>query len=387
MRHVILCLNVGSSSCKCALYEMDGNAETLLAEGAAEGVGAGEGKLWINDGNGKPLFANRDSFDRLQAAVDALLDEMGHVGLPRFDAVAHRIVHGGATHVAPELLDQKLIQDLKLLIPFAPLHMPGGIEGIEAVRARFPELPQVCCFDTAFHRAMPEVAQRLPIDRALWDAGIRRYGFHGISYEYILSELGAEVPERLIIAHLGNGASMAAVLNGRPLDTTMGFTPAGGFMMGTRSGDLDPGVLLFLLQEQGYDPARLSDLINHQSGLLGVSALSSDVKTLLDAREHDPHAAQALELFCYQIRKSIGALSAALGGLQMLVFTGGIGEHASPLRAEICAGLDHLRIKLDSNANQLNAHTISSSDSGVSLRVIATNENLILARHAQKLIV
>jgi acetate kinase len=264
--------------------------------------------------------------------------------------------------------------------------MPGGIGGIEAIAARHPKLPQVVCFDTAFHRGLLEVAERLPLPRELYDAGVRRYGFHGISYEYILQALGAEVPPRLIIAHLGNGASMAAVKNGRAFDTTMGLTPAGGFMMGTRPGDLDPGVLLYLLDEQGYDAARVSDLLYRKAGLLGVSGRSSDVKALLDARATDANAALALEMFCYQIRKTIGALAAALGGLDMLIFTGGIGEHAAPVRAEVCEGLAHLGIVIDPHRNDSSEDMISAADGRCAVRVIPTNENLMVARHTVRLV-
>jgi acetate kinase len=264
--------------------------------------------------------------------------------------------------------------------------MPGGIEGIEAVAARHSKLPQVTCFDTAFHRGMPERAERFPLPRELWDAGIRRYGFHGISYEYILHALGADVPSRLIIAHLGNGASMAAVLNGHPHDTTMGFTPAGGFMMGTRPGDLDPGVIVYLLEQKRYDAKRLAELVNLKSGLLGVSGLSSDVKTLLDARTTKADAAMAIEMFCYQIRKSVGALAGALGGLDMLIFTGGIGEHAAAIRAEVCDGLEYLGLNIDSQRNEASEDTISSADSKCRVRVIPTNENLMVARHTTALV-
>jgi acetate kinase len=323
---------------------------------------------------------------RPQVAVDAMLEEFERLRLPAFDAVGHRIVHGGPHHVAPEIVTPALIVDLKNLIPFAPLHMPGGMEGIEAVAARYTKVPQVVCFDTAFHRGLPERSERLPLPRELYDAGVRRYGFHGLSYEYIMQALGADIPPRVVIAHLGNGASMAAVKDRHPFDTTMGFTPSGGFMMGTRPGDLDPGVFLYLLKEKGYDAARLSDLLNRESGLLGVSRRSSDVKTLLDARTTDADAALAIEMFCYQIRKTIGALTAALGGLDMLVFTGGIGEHAAPVRAEVCQGLAHLGILIDPRRNDLNEDTISTGDSPCAVRVIPTNENLTVARHTVRLV-
>jgi len=247
-------------------------------------------------------------------------------------------------------------------------------------------MPQVACFDTAFHRPMPEVAQRYPLSRDLWDQGVRRYGFHGLSYEYIVSTLGAAARGRLVIAHLGNGASLAAVLNGRPLDTTMGFTPAGGLMMGTRSGDLDPGVLIHLMREKGYDWNQVDELVNNQAGLLGVSGISSDMKTLLEQRDRAPHAAQAVELFCYELRKHIGAMAAVLGGLDTLVFTGGIGEHAADVRREVCAGLAYLGIGLDTQKNRANAEIISSPESPCMVRVVPTNEDLMIARHTRMLL-
>jgi acetate kinase len=318
--------------------------------------------------------------------VEEVIDQLDRLNLRPPDAVGHRMVHGGPNHIAPEIVTDDLISDLKRLIPFAPLHMPGGIEGIEAIASRLAPIHQVACFDTAFHRQMPELAQRLPIPRALYDDGIRRYGFHGISYEYIVQTLGADVPPRLIVAHLGNGASMAAIFGGCALDTTMGFTPAGGFMMGTRSGDLDPGVMLYLLDQKEYDSARLSNMVNHQSGLLGVSELSADMKKLLDARESNPHAAQAIAMFCYQLRKSIGAFAAVLGGLDMLVFTGGIGEHASQIRAEVGRGLEHLGIAIDDARNDSHREIISTDSSRCEVRVIVTNENLMIARHTRKLL-
>ena len=384
--HVILCINVGSSSCKFALYSVAGGVESLAAEGAADRIGSSGGTIRIHDANGRTLAESDRELKRPQIAVGALFDEFERLKLPHLDAVGHRIVHGGEHHVAPEVVTPALIDDLKKLIPFAPLHMPGGIEGIEAVAARYPKLPQVACFDTAFHRGMPERAERFPIPRDLWDAGIRRYGFHGISYEYIMQALGTDAPPRLIIAHLGNGASMAAVLNGRSHDTTMGFTPAGGFMMGTRPGDLDPGVILYLIEQNGYSAARLSELVNQKSGLLGVSGLSSDVKTLLDARATNPEASMAIEMFCYQLRKSIGALAAALGGLDTLIFTGGIGEHAAAVRAEVCDGLAYLGIAIDPRRNDASEDTISSVDSLCRVRVIPTNENLMVARHTARLV-
>jgi acetate kinase len=279
-----------------------------------------------------------------------------------------------------------LLAELRSLIPFAPLHLPSAIQCIEAVRAHFPDLPQVVCFDTAFHRNMPELAQRFPLPRELWYDGVRRYGFHGLSYEYIVSALGTEGRGRLVIAHLGNGASLAAVRDGRSMDTTMGFTPTGGVMMGTRSGDLDPGVLLHLMNEMGYTPHQIDDLVSRHSGLLGLSGISPDMKTLLEQRDREPHAAQAIELFCYQLRKQIGAFAAVLGGLDDLVFTGGIGERAAPVRAEVCHGLEHLGVIVDDELNAVHAEVISRPGSACTVRVIPTNEDLMIARHVRELL-
>jgi acetate kinase len=294
-------------------------------------------------------------------------------------------VHGGPDHSAPERVTPQLIEALRHAVPFAPLHIPAQLQAIEAAASQFPDVPQVACFDTYFHRRMPELAERFPLPRAFWNEGVRRYGFHGISYEYIMSMLGSAAPGCVIIAHLGNGASMVAVRDGRPIDTTMGFTPTGGFMMGTRSGDLDPGLIVYLINQKHYDGVRLEHLVNHEAGLLGVSGISSDMKTLLEQRADQPNAALAIEMFCYQLRKQIGAFAAALGGLDLLVFTGGIGERAAPIRNEVCAGLKHLGVQLDPQANQAHADMISSSQSACVVRVIPTNEDLIIARHTAQL--
>ncbi len=384
---IILCLNRGSSSLKFTLFELGDGVERLAAEGAAEGIGLAQGRLWVRDPSGKSLRDARDRFTDRQGAVRTALTALEELRLPRPAAVGHRLVHGGPDHTAPERLTPALLQTLRRLIPLAPLHLPGELQVIKVVTDRHPDLPQVVCFDTAFHRRMPELAQRLPLPRALWDEGVRRYGFHGLSYEYILDHLGvAAASGRLIIAHLGNGASMAAVRDGRPLDTTMGFTPMGGFMMGTRSGDLDPGVLIYLLTAKRYDTERLERLVEHESGLLGVSGISPDMKTLLDARPHEPYAAQAVAMFCYQVRKHIGALTGVLGGLDALVFSGGIGERASAVRSEVCRGLEYLGIRVDPGRNTAHADLISPPDSPCAVRVVRTNEDLMIARHTARLV-
>jgi len=382
---VILCLNSGSSSLKFTLYQL-GETETLLATGAIERIGLPEGRLWIRGADQKLLIETHHEFPIHSAAVDMAFAELEQLSLPQPVAVGHRLVHGGPEHITPERVTPELIVSLSRLIAFAPLHLPGEIQGIEGVTARFPHLPQVACFDTAFHQRMPELARRFPLPRPLWDEGLRRYGFHGLSYEYIVETLGNAAQGRTIIAHLGNGASLAAVRDGQPHDTTMGFTPTGGFMMGTRSGDLDPGILLYLLNEKRYDARQIEQLVNHEAGLLGVSGVSSDMKTLLEKRGDNPHAAQAVEMFCYHLRKHIGALTAVLGGLDTLVFTGGIGERAAPVRWEVCHGLEYLGIHLDPERNALHADPISASHSSCVVRVIPTNEDLMIARHTRALI-
>jgi acetate kinase len=386
MKHTILCINSGSSSIKFALYQIQEN-EALLAEGAVERIGLPGGWLWLKDRQGKSLVDRHAGYADHNAAVKAMFtDAIEKQHLPVPDGVGHRLVHGGPNHMAPEILTPELMLTLRSLIPMAPLHLPGEIKGIDAVSKHFPGISQVACFDTAFHRRLPDVAQRLPIERSLWHAGIHRYGFHGLSYEFISEALGQDIKGRVIIAHLGNGASMAALENGQPRDTTMGFSALGGLMMGTRSGDLDPGILLYLMNEKGYDARQLENLLDQRSGLVGVSGISSDMKTLLDQRATEPHAAQAIELFSYTARKSMGALAAALGGLDTLVFTGGIGERAAPVRWMICRGLEHLGIHLDPGKNDAHADTISTNQSPCKVRVMPTNEDLMIARHTRALV-
>jgi len=378
----ILCLNVGSSSCKFSLYA---RGELLLA-GEVERIGLTGGVLRMQAAGGKTIAEDRRDYNNQRDAIDALCDAMKHQAAPEATAVGHRVVHGGASHIAPERVTPALMADLERLIPYAPNHLPGAIAGMEAIASRFPNLPQAACFDTAFHRKMPQVAERFALPSALYDEGLRRYGFHGISCEYVMHALGPSRPMNIVIAHLGNGASMTAILDGVGIDTSMGLTPMGGFMMGTRTGDLDPGVLLYLMKEKGLDAGQLEDLVGRRAGLLGVSGISSDMKTLLERRAGDGAAAIAIEMFCYQLRKQIGAFAAALGGLDLLVFTGGIGERASAIRAEVCAPLTHLGIVLDPALNAANADTISASSGRCTVRVIMTNENLMIARHTRTLI-
>ncbi|MDA8390284.1 MAG: acetate/propionate family kinase [Gammaproteobacteria bacterium] len=382
----ILCINSGSSSLKFALYTMGDSQEDLLARGAVENLGSGEGHIWLQMG-AQAVHTPIDMVLDHHAAIARMFELFAahRIATPR--AVGHRLVTAGPHHIRHTRIDAPFLRDLHRVVQFAPLHLPTAIDAIEAVSHHYPHLPQVACMDTAFHARLPEIAARLALPRYLWDEGVRKYGFHGLSYEYIMSVLPAPTRQgRVIIAHLGNGASMAAVADGRPLDTTMGLTPAGGFMMGTRSGDLDPGVLLYLLAEKAYNHRTIEDLVNHRSGLHGVSGGTADMQRLLEARATNPHAAQAVEMFCYQARKAAGALAAAMNGLDALIFTGGIGEHAAPVRQSLADGLAHLGVRLDAGANIRDADTISAPGSRVTVRVIPTHEDLMIARHTHRLL-
>jgi len=370
-----LCVNTGSSSLKLAIYRVgDDNAGSCLWRGLAREIGTPAACIQ-SDGH-----CEKHRLPQHRTALDILLRDPN---LPRVDAVGHRLVHGGE-HIQPERITPELLTRLHALIPLAPLHLPVALAGIEAVSEQLPEVPQVACFDTAFHAGLPDYAGTLPLPRRYRELGIRRYGFHGLSCEYIVRELGVRAQGRVVVAHLGNGASLTALSDGRSVDTTMGFTPCGGVMMGTRSGDLDPGVLLYLMREQGLDAAALEHLLNHEAGLLGVSGLSPDMSVLL---AHDePGARLAVGLFAYQVRKAVGALTTTLGGLDCLVFTGGIGEHAAPVRGSICDGLEHLGVKLDPARNAASDRRISSGDSDCEVLVIPTDEDSIIAQHCRRVL-
>jgi acetate kinase len=362
----VLCVNTGSSSVKCAVYEAAVDGEREVARAAVEGIGA----------DGPP-----DHAAALALAFEQLGDATASLG-----AAGHRVVHGGPEHVQPTLVDASLLTDLREAIPFAPVHLPASIAGIEAVAARDAALPQIACFDTAFHQTIPERAWRLPLPRELADDGVRKYGFHGLSYEYIVSSLGAESLGRAVIAHLGNGASLTAVVDGRSIDTTMGLTPTGGIPMGTRSGDLDPGVLLWLARERGLDADGLERVVDAEAGLQGLSGAGSDMRALLDARASDPSAAIAVEVFCYRVRLQIGAYAAALGGLDTLVFAGGIGERAAAVRAEVCDTLGHLGVAIDAQRNERDAAVISADGAASTVRVVRTDEDRMVARHTREVV-
>jgi len=389
----ILTINTGSSSLRADCYQV-GRGETLVFSAEAERIGLPGTRLRIADANGTSLNEQQD--DRLDhtAAVEAVFAWLRDHGAQReLDAVGHRVVHGGNRYSEPQPITPTLVQSIEELVPIDPDHLPQALAAMRFVSQTYPALLQVACFDTAFHRHMPQVAQAYALPRHLTDAGLARlarYGFHGLSYEYIMEQLRTEAATaadgRVIIAHLGNGASMAAVREGKSVDTTMGFTPTGGLVMSTRSGDLDPGVLLYLLQEQQLTPAALGELVNKQSGLLGVSGSSGDMRDLVTRQSSDADAAAAVELFCYQARKFLGALCTTLGGLDTLVFTAGIGEHQAEIRRRICDGLQFLGIVLDPDRNQAHAPIISRELSGVFVRVMHTDENRMIARHAAQLI-
>jgi acetate kinase len=386
----ILCINAGSSSLKFAVYRMGGgagSAEVRLFSGEVERIGLGDGRLWLRDDQGRTLLDRAGQFPAHPDAGAAMFDAVAAQGAVNFVAAGHRVVHGGPFFTAPEKVNDQVRRKLEQLIPFAPLHLPSQIAMIQAVSARDPDLGQVVCFDTAFHRGLPEVARHFALPRELADQGVLRYGFHGLSYEFVAGKLGKnkELGHRAVIAHLGNGASMVALKDGSPVDTSMGLTPTGGFMMGTRSGDLDPGVLLYLLR-RGMTAGQMETLLDRQSGLLGVSGLTSDMRTLLEQGKTNPQAAKAVEMFCYQVRKFVGAFAAVLGGLDTLVFTGGIGERGAQVRAAICCGLEHLGVLLDAEKNARHAQVISAGNSKCTVRVVETDEDLMIARHTLRLV-
>src|SRR5215216_331647 len=389
----LLTINTGSSSLKAALYRLRESAtEPPELRAEASRIGGRGGGLRLADAGGETLDERRDDLPDHAAALDALLSRLRDRGLGRDDlaAVGHRIVHGGDRHREPQRVAPELVANLRALVPIDPNHLPQAIAAIEVVGRAYPAVPQVVCFDTAFHSRMPRVARLYALPRDLAEGGVVRYGFHGLSYEYVVGELrrldrGA-YDGRVVVAHLGNGASMAAVRGGVGVDTTMGFTSTGGLVMGTRSGDLDPGVPLFLLEERGMSPTEVSDLLNKQAGLLGVSGTSADMRDLLDREPDEGRAAEAVALFCYQAKKFLGALAAALGGLDALVFTGGIGEHAAPVRERVCEGLEFLGIRIDPDRNAAHAPVISSDDASVTVRIVPTDEDLMVAQHTRRLI-
>ncbi|HUS08127.1 MAG TPA: acetate/propionate family kinase [Bryobacteraceae bacterium] len=383
----ILTINSGSSSIRFAVYEAGATLSLRLA-GKIDRIGLSGTSLIVAHPPGKRFSPRRLAGADRRGAVDFLLDWLGEQPLfASVKGVGHRVVHG-MKHSQPERITPNLLAELHRITPYAPDHLPCEIELIEALRKRQPKLAQVACFDTAFHGSMPRVARLLPIPRSYGSKGIERYGFHGLSYAYLMEELGRLDPGaskgRVILAHLGNGASLAAVHNSKAIDTSMGFTPTSGLMMGTRTGDLDPGLFFYLARTKRMTVAKLQHMVNHESGLLGVSGISSDMRELVAKEAVDVRAAEAVALFCYQAKKWIGSFAAALGGLDTLVFAGGIGENAPLVRERICDKLEFLGIELNQRRNLKNAALISPDIAVVKVRVIRTDEELMIARSVSR---
>jgi acetate kinase len=381
----VLTINAGSSSIKFALFDA-GNALQCLLAAEIERIGLPGGTLRVKGLGSADNFSRPVSVPDRAAAVTALMDWLeqsrGHEG---FDAVGHRIVHGGPKYSEPQRITTEMIEQLRKLSPFDPEHLPEEILLIETFHRRFPDLPQVACFDTAFHHDLPRVAQLLPIPRRYETQGVRRYGFHGLSYAFLMEELarlaGREAAQgRVILAHLGNGASLAAVHRGKSIDTSMSFTATAGVPMSTRSGDIDPGLVWYLARTEGLDAKCFNEMVSFQSGLLGVSETSPDMRDLLEHETQDVRAAEAIALFCYQVKKCVGSFAAGLGGLETLVFSAGIGENAPAVRARICDGLSFLGITLDETRNEQTAGVISTDSSRVTVRVIRTDEERMIAK-------
>jgi acetate kinase len=387
----ILTINGGSSSIKFALFEADNSLRRIL-EGAIERIGLSEPTMRVRGLNREDNFARHVTAPNHTVAASVLMDwieELG--GRDAVTAVGHRVVHGGPRYSEPRRITPELLEELRRLSPFDPEHMPEEILLIEAFHRRFPQLPHVACFDTAFHHELPRVARMLPIPRRYEAQGVRRYGFHGLSCAFLMGELarlaGTDAAQgRVILAHLGNGASLTAVRDGKSVDTSMSFTPTAGVPMSTRSGDLDPGLLWYLARTEKMNTKQFNEMVTFQSGLLGVSETSSDMRDLLDREAQDVRAAEAVALFCYQVKKWIGAFTAALGGLDTLVFAGGIGENAPAVRARVCDGLQFLGIELEEGRNNANEGVISAQGGRVAVRVTHTDEEQIIAKSVRRVL-
>jgi acetate kinase len=385
----ILTINSGSSSIRFAVYEA-GEPPRRRLDGKIDRIGLNGTNLTVNDPAVKPQVPRRLGAADHRKAAGFLMDWLqAQPVFASVKAAGHRVVHG-MKHSEPQRVTARLLAELHRITPYAPEHLPRGIALIEAFLRRHPKLPQVACFDTAFHRSMPKVAKLLPIPRRYTEKGVERYGFHGLSYAYLMEELGrldpAAAKGRVILAHLGNGASLAAVRDGKSIDTSMGFTPTAGLVMSTRTGDLDPGLLYYLARTERMTAARLQRMVNHESGLLGVSGTSSDLRDLLARERGDVRAAEAVALYCYQAKKWIGSFAAALGGLDTLVFAGGTGENAPLVRERICDGLGFLGIELNRKRNAKNAPLVSPDDGRVKVRVIRTDEELMIAKSVTRVL-
>lgn len=378
---IVLTLNSGSSSLKFGLYRVEGTRLETLMSGEQDGD-----VIRAEDARGSPLVGTPVTADNPDATIGAIVSLLARAKLPVPDAIGHRIVHGGTKLRAHCLIDDGVERDLETAAVMSPLHAPAALKLIRLAKTVWPHMPQVACLDTAFHADMPALARTLPIAKELQAQGVRRYGFHGLSCESIVQHLGSALPARLIIAHLGSGTSVTAVREGRSIDTSMGLTPAGGVVMATRSGDLDPGVLIYLLREQGYDAAMLEDLIDRRSGLLGVSGLSGDMRRLHDAASSSPDARLAIAMFCLSAAKAIAGMILVLGGVDAIVFTGGIGEHDVAARATICRYLDGLGIRFDEGGVEATHNRVDAAGPRCCLHVLPAREDEQIATHTRDII-
>jgi len=382
---IVLALNSGSSSLKFGLFSAQGEDVRSLCTGAVEGIGSDSGRFWIRSAEGKSLADKSQPVAGQQEAVHSVAHSLENLPYPKPVAIGHRIVHGGPKLRDHQLITPSVLKELKAAVDFAPLHLPIALALIRQAQHHFPGVPEFACFDTAFHRTLPESASHFALPQKFWDAGVRRYGFHGLSCESILHTLGGNVPTRMIVAHLGSGASITAIANGASVDTTMGLTPTGGIVMATRTGDLDPGVLLHILQTSDTTAEELEKLLDKESGLLGISGIAGGMRELHQAPEN-PAAQLAIEIFSRSAKKAIGGFIAILGGLDLLVFTGGIGEHDAAVREQICSGLEPLGILLDPLKNQSGVQTISANSSRARVFVLESQEDQQIARHTFRLL-
>ncbi|VTU22249.1 acetate/propionate family kinase [Variovorax sp. PBL-E5] len=382
---IVLALNSGSSSLKFGIYRAGPAAVDMLVAGEAEMIGEAQGKLSAHDAKRRTLVSETAAIANQQAAIERIGRLLAAIDIPAPEAVGHRIVHGGPALRRHCLIDAAVMHQLEAAAAFAPLHVPVALSLVRHAMAQFPGLPQVACFDTSFHADLPELARVLPVPSELRAQGIERYGFHGLSCESIVRQLGGDLPQRTVIAHLGHGASVTAVRDGHSVDTSMGLTPTGGVVMSTRTGDLDPGVLVYLMREKKLDAAQLEALVNERAGLLGISGVSGDMRRLREAAASNAQARLAVEMFCYSVRKQVAAMATAMEGVDLLVFTGGIGENDAETRAAICAGLSWAGVGLDAERNRSARNPLHDIGSHCAVLVLPARENEEIARHTASL--
>lgn len=382
----VLALNSGSSSLKFGLYRCGPVVPEAVVVGEAQAIGKDGAEFRVRDAAGRQMLAERGTIRTQEDAVRRIGALLAGGDFPSLSAIGHRIVHGGPRLLGHCLVDGEVVRELEAAAALAPLHAPQALSVMRFARARFPRCPHVACLDTAFHSELPDVARVLPVPAELRAEGVRRYGFHGLSCESIVRQLGERVPERLVVAHLGNGASITAVRRGRSIDTTMGLTPSGGVVMGTRSGDLDPGVMLYLLRKKPADAAWLEDLIDRRSGLLGISGIDGDMRRLHEKAGESAEARLAIEIFCYAARKVVAGMIAVLEGIDLLVFSGGIGENDPAVRAAICAGLEWQGVRIDPRRNAASLDAINAEESRCEVRVMPASEETQIALHTRRLV-